>query len=270
MSAEHRQDAAAPRVVAVLGFGEAGSQIGRDLLRAGVVVRGYDPAAPAPDGVVAAASDAQACEGAELILSLTTAHESGNALHQALPGVGAGALFADLNTASSGLKRSLAAHAEAAGVAFADVAMMAPVPGRGLRTPMLVSGVAAAAVVSALNALGGNAQLLPGNAGDAAQRKLLRSVFYKGMAAAVLEALAAARAAGCEPWLRQHIAEELEAANRETVDRLESGSRTHAVRRADEMAAATALLSELGTPHRVAAASRDWLIELSQQTESRR
>jgi 3-hydroxyisobutyrate dehydrogenase-like beta-hydroxyacid dehydrogenase len=233
-------------------------------------VRGDDPVAPVPDGIVGASSDADAGAGADLILSLTTAHESEAALEQALPGVGAGALFADLNTASSGLKRSLAGRAAAAGVAFADVAMMAPVPGRGIRTPMLVSGAAAPAVVAALNALGADAELLPGEAGAAAQRKLLRSVFYKGMAAAVLEALTAARAAGCEQWLREHIEGELEAADRATVERLESGSRTHAVRRADEMAAATALLGELGTPSRVAAASRDWLTELSQQAESRR
>jgi 3-hydroxyisobutyrate dehydrogenase-like beta-hydroxyacid dehydrogenase len=269
--AEQRHErAAAPRVVALLGFGEAGTEIGRDLVRAGATVRGYDPVAPAPDGVSSANSDAEACAGAELILSLTTAHESQAALEQALPGIAPGALFADLNTASSGLKRSLAERAATAGVAFADVAMMAPVPGRGIRTPMLVSGAAAPAVVAALNVLGADAELLPGDAGAAAQRKLLRSVFYKGMAAAVLEALTAARAAGCEEWLREHIESELAAADRTTVDRLENGSRTHAVRRADEMAAATALLGELGTPHRVAAASRDWLVELAHQAEGRR
>ena len=34
-------------VIAVLGFGEAGSLIARDLVRAGAAVRGYDPAVPA-------------------------------------------------------------------------------------------------------------------------------------------------------------------------------------------------------------------------------
>ena len=50
-----------------------------------------------------------------------------------------------------------------------------------------------------------------GEAGAAAARKLVRSVFYKGLAAAVTEALRAARAAGCEQWLRQ-LAEEQGAA----------------------------------------------------------
>jgi 3-hydroxyisobutyrate dehydrogenase-like beta-hydroxyacid dehydrogenase len=48
--------------------------------------------------------------------------------------------------------------------------------------------------------------VLPGPPGAAAARKLVRSVFYKGLAAAVTEALRAARAAGCEPWLRDNIA----------------------------------------------------------------
>ena len=43
MSEEH----AGIRVVAVLGLGEAGSTIGRDLVAAGVTVRGYDPAVAA-------------------------------------------------------------------------------------------------------------------------------------------------------------------------------------------------------------------------------
>ena len=41
--------------------------------------------------------------------------------------------------------------------------------------------------------------------GAAAARKLLRSVFMKGLAASCLESLRAARAAGCEDWMREEI-----------------------------------------------------------------
>jgi 3-hydroxyisobutyrate dehydrogenase-like beta-hydroxyacid dehydrogenase len=250
------------QVVAVLGLGEAGGIIGRDLVASGVTVRGYDPAADTPDGVVAAGSDAEACAGAGLVLSLTTAHEAEAAFRASLPGLGPGAWYADLNTSSADLKQRLAALAQERGIAFADVAMMAPVPGRGLRTPMLVSGAAAAEVATALTGLGGNIEVIPGPAGAAASRKLCRSVFYKGMAAAVTESLRAGRAAGCEAWLRDNIAEDI---GRALVDRLEQGSITHAVRRADEMAAATDLLDELGVPARIAAASRDWLEQLARE-----
>jgi len=250
-------------VVAVLGLGEAGSIISRDLAAAGATVRGYDPAAGPPDGVIATGSDAEACAGAGLVLSLTTAHEAEAAFLASLPGLGARALYADLNTSSAGLKLRLAALAQPRGIAFADVAMMAPVPGRGLATPMLASGTAAAEVAAALTGLGGNIEAIPGPAGAAASRKLCRSVFYKGMAAAVTESLRAGQAAGCEAWLRDNIAEDIGAA---MLDRLEQGSITHAVRRADEMAAAADLLGELGVPARIAAASRDWLEQLAAES----
>jgi 3-hydroxyisobutyrate dehydrogenase-like beta-hydroxyacid dehydrogenase len=255
------------KVVAVLGLGEAGAIISRDLLESGVTVRGYDPAAGAPDGVVATGSDAEACAGADLVLSLTTAHEAEGALAASLPGLGPRAWYADLNTSSADLKQRLAALAGKRGIAFADVAMMAPVPGRGLRTPMLASGAAAAEVAAALTGLGGNIEAIPGPAGAAASRKLCRSVFYKGMAAAVTESLRAGQAAGCEAWLRDNIAEDI---GMVLLDRLEQGSVTHAVRRADEMAAATELLGELGVPPRIAAASRDWLEQLAAESAARR
>ena len=252
-----------PVTVAVLGLGEAGSRIARDLAAAGARVRGFDPAAAAPPGIEPAADDAGACRGAALVISLTTAGESEGALRQALPALGPGVVYADANTASAGHKQRLARLAEQAGVPFADIAIMAPVPPRGLRTPMLASGPAAAQAAGLLNQHGGSVGVLPGPAGTAATRKLLRSVFYKGMAAAVVEALRAARAAGQENWLREHIAAELAAADEATAQRLEQGSYQHAARRAHEMAAAGDLLGELGVPPRIARASQQWLEELA-------
>ncbi len=165
-----------------------------------------------------------------------------------LSGAAGQTVYADANTASAGLKQGLAATADQAGVPFADIALMAPVPGRGLHTPMVVSGPAAEDVARLLGACGATVSVLPGPAGAAATRKLLRSVFYKGMAAAAIEALHAARAAGCEDWLREHIAAELAAADAGTLARLERGSYQHARRREHEMAAATDLLNELVGP----------------------
>ncbi len=249
--------------VAVLGLGEAGQEIALGLAAAGARVRGFDPAVPAPAGVDAAAGDADACRGADLVLSLTTAREAEDALRQALPGLSASAVYADANTGTAGLKQRLAAAAAQAGVAFADIAIMAPVPGRGAGVPMVVSGPAATTVHRMLGGCGGNIEVLAGPAGAAATRKLLRSVFYKGLAAAVIEALLAARSAGCEDWLREHITAELAAMDTSTLARLEQGSYQHARRRAHEMAAASELLEELAVPPRVARASEQWLNELA-------
>jgi 3-hydroxyisobutyrate dehydrogenase-like beta-hydroxyacid dehydrogenase len=254
-------------VIAVLGLGEAGSLIADGLVRAGAFVRGYDPKVPAPAGVTQAAGDADAARGARVVMALTSADEAVETLEQALPGLGACALYADLNTAPAGLKATLAEIAGGAGVPFADVALMAPVPGLGLRTPMLVSGPAADAYARALRALGADVTVLDGPPGAAATRKLLRSVFYKGLAAAVTEALRAGRAAGCGDWLRADIARVLDGATAATVDRLEQGSIRHARRRAHEMMAAGDLLDELGVPPRVARASQAWLEQLTAEAD---
>jgi 3-hydroxyisobutyrate dehydrogenase-like beta-hydroxyacid dehydrogenase len=87
-------------------------------------------------------------------------------------------------------------------------------------------------------------------------------VFYKGLAAAVLEALAGAAAAGVEDWLHENIAAELAGFDHRTIDRLVEGSRTHARRRTDEMAAAAEQLRELGVPPRIATATHDLLAQL--------
>ncbi|MFJ9779491.1 DUF1932 domain-containing protein [Amycolatopsis sp. NPDC101161] len=252
-----------PGTIAILGLGEAGSALARDLAAAGAVVRGYDPVVSAVEGVVTTGSEAEAAEGADLVLSVNSAHAAVEALEAGLGGVKTGAAWADLNTASPGTKRELAGIAAEHGVPFADVAIMAPVPGRGLRVPMLATGVAAEAVAAALNAFGAAVEIMTGDAGLAAERKLLRSVFFKGMSAAVVEALQAARAAGCEDWLRKIIVDELTAANAATVDRLVDGSYRHAVRRTAEMAAAAEMLTELDVRNDVAGAARDQLAHIA-------
>jgi 3-hydroxyisobutyrate dehydrogenase-like beta-hydroxyacid dehydrogenase len=249
-------------VVAVLGLGEAGSRIAADLCAAGAVVRGFDPRVPAGPGLTECGSDADASRGAAVVLALTSAHEAKDTLNWALPGVGDNALYADLNTGSAGLKADLAGLATGAGVSFADVALMSPVPGNGLRTPMLVSGPAAEAYARVMGALGANVEVLDGPAGAASARKLVRSVFYKGLAAAVTESLRAASAAGCEDWIRDNIRHELEGFGAATLGRLEEGSVRHARRRAEEMAASAEMLRELGVPPRIARASEQWLRQL--------
>ena len=254
------------RCIAVLGVGEAGYAIAAHLVALGVVVRAYDPVPiDPPAGAIRCTDEADAARGADVVLSVNSAADAEQALLAGTPGVTVGAVWADLNTASAQLKARLARIGDERGVDVVDVALMTPVPGQGLRTPMLVSGVQAERFRRLLTPLGASITVQDGPPGAAATRKLLRSTFYKGMAAAVVEALAAARAAGCEDWLRTMIGRELEQAGAATVDRLEEGSRRHARRRAEEMRAAADLLTDLGVPPRVARAAADWLDDLTAQ-----
>lgn len=251
--------------VAVLGLGEAGGEIASDLVAAGADVRGYDPRVDPPAGVDRRAGDADAVRDADLVLSVNSAHDAVAALDQSLPALVPGTIWADLNTAAPGVKAALVRRATSRAVPVVDVALLAPVPGRGLRTPMLAAGDGAVRYAEILGGFGAEVTVQAGPAGEAVARKLLRSVVYKGLAAAVVEALAAARAAGCAEWLHGNIRDELAGFDHRTVDRLVEGTHRHARRRADEMSAAAEHLLSLGVQPRVAVAARDVLTELRDQ-----
>ena len=256
-----------PRVtsltVAVLGVGEAGSAIAGDLAAAGATVRGFDPVGGREVAGVAMSADAAgAVAGAEVVLSVNAASAALEAARGAAAALGPGQVYADLNASGAALKRALADVVAPTGAAFADVALMAPVPGNGLRTPALVSGPGAAAFAERIGPLGMPVEVLGDEPGAAAARKLLRSVFMKGLAAACIESLEAARAAGCEAWLHEEIAGVLASADPALLDRLLTGSVRHAARRAGEMRDARELLDELNVEPRVAAAAEGWLAAL--------
>jgi 3-hydroxyisobutyrate dehydrogenase-like beta-hydroxyacid dehydrogenase len=246
--------------VAVLGLGEAGSLLARDLVRSGATVRGWDPDLHGDlAGIPLAPSAAAALAGAGLVLSVNWAIVAEEVAREAVPQLAPGAVFADLNTAGPGLKQRLAAICAAGGVRFVDVAMMAPVPPLGIRVPMFLAGDGAPVLAAYLSRFETPVDVVGSEPGAAASRKLTRSVFFKGMSAAVCEALEAARAAGVEDWLRADIARTFVQADERLVDRIVEGTFTHAERRAHEMHAAAALLDELGVPAPIARASADSL-----------
>jgi 3-hydroxyisobutyrate dehydrogenase-like beta-hydroxyacid dehydrogenase len=249
--------------IAVLGLGEAGSVIARDAAAAGARVRGFDPVRTAPEGVDPARDAASAAAKADAVLSVNSAAVALEVAESVVPVLEPGSLFADLNTAAPALKRAIAAVVEGRGARFADVALLGGVPARGIGTPSLASGTGAGEFTQVLGRLGMPVTQVGDAAGDAAARKLARSVFMKGLAAALGESLAAAGRLGCEDWLRRDIEATLAAADGGLLHRLVEGSRMHAARRVDEMAAAVAMLEELGVEPRVAAASEAWLRSLT-------
>jgi 3-hydroxyisobutyrate dehydrogenase-like beta-hydroxyacid dehydrogenase len=245
--------------IAVIGLGEAGAAIARDLAGAGASVRGFDPAQPAVDGVDLVATASDAVRGAEVVLSVNAASVAVAVAESLAGALDGGAVFADLNTASPGAKRAIAAVVAPAGARFADVALMAPVAGSGLRTPALASGDGADRFADVVGGLGMPVTAIGPVPGDAAARKLVRSVFMKGLAAAVGEALEAAERIGARDDLYADLEQTLAGADGALLAHLVEGSRRHAARRAEEMAAARAMLEELGVEPRIAAASEAWL-----------
>jgi 3-hydroxyisobutyrate dehydrogenase-like beta-hydroxyacid dehydrogenase len=251
--------------VALLGLGEAGGRLAADLAAAGVEVRGYDPAPEREVRAIARAADpSSAAAGSDVVLSVNTAKAALEAAEAALPALGEDALYADLNTASPELKRELGDLVAGAGAIFVDVALLGPIPQRGLHAPVLVSGAGARRFEGLFAPLGMPVTVISENAGDAAALKLVRSVFMKGLAASVVESMEAAEAIGQTDWL----AGEIEALiGRTFLERALEGSRAHAARRVDEMEAARDLLVELGVEPRIASASAAQLADLAATTE---
>jgi 3-hydroxyisobutyrate dehydrogenase-like beta-hydroxyacid dehydrogenase len=257
---------------AILGLGEAGRRYAADLAAAGWQVSGYDPApVPTPPGTGRAESATAAAAGSALVIGLTGPAAAATVAGEAAPAMRAGGCYADFNSAAAAGKRAVeqAIAAAAASVVMADVAVLAPVGRSGIRTPLLVSGPGAGLLAGALRPLEAPVEVLAGPVGAAADRKLLRSVFMKGLAAVVLEAAAAGRAAGCEQWIRDQIAAELGPGGPALVDRLIDGSARHAGRRIPEVAASRDVLHRLGVPTDVCDATLSWLTRLRDEDGER-
>jgi 3-hydroxyisobutyrate dehydrogenase-like beta-hydroxyacid dehydrogenase len=232
--------------VAVLGLGEAGSRLAADLVGTGVEVAGFDPARAAES----TADLESAVAESDVVLSVNSAAVAAAVATAAASALRSDAVYADLNTAGPDLKRELA---DLVGpTRFVDVALLGPVPARGLRTPVLAAGGGAIEFAELFGPFGMPVEIVSDAAGDAAQLKLFRSVFMKGLAAAAIESHTAAVAAGHGDWLDEQIAGVI---GRPLLDRLLEGSVQHAARRVDEMEAAKALLLELGVKPLIADAS---------------
>jgi 3-hydroxyisobutyrate dehydrogenase-like beta-hydroxyacid dehydrogenase len=251
--------------LAVLGLGEAGSIYAGGLSGRGAEVTAFDPRATAtPTGVTRTTSPAAAVAPAELVLSLVGASASEEVAAAALPHLSDGVVYADMNTCSPGVKAAIADAAARHGALFADVAILAPVSRFAVLTPLLASGAGSRRLEELLRPFGIPIERIDGPAGTAAGLKLLRSVFMKGLAALVFESLAAAERHDATEWMRQQIAQELGPNGEPLVERLVTGTRTHAVRREHEMRAARDHLVALETPTWITDATITWLRRLAE------
>ncbi len=233
--------------IAVFGLGEAGGNIAGDLAARGFDMHAYEPRAIAtPAGVHRHVDPIAAVGEVDAVFAFTSSADAPGALEQAFGAIPAAALYADFATASAGVKQKLAQHCALTGLKFADVAMMSPVPGNGVFTPMLVSGTGADRFVELFAPAGFVVEHSGDVAGTAATRKLLRSVVIKGFAALVIESMHAANAAGLGEETWDNLVEQFTVADGAFLRRIVEGTGTHSLRRLHEMEATAELLNELG------------------------
>ncbi len=249
----------------VIGLGEAGATYAAALTAAGHTVTGFDPVAPTtPAGVTRAATAAEACAGADVVLVLTGAGAARSVAQECLPVLPAGSCYADFTSSSPQVMRELGQLPSRA--AFADVAILGPVPALGAKTPLMVSGPGSQAVADLLAPVGAEIEIADGGPGAAMAHKLLRSVLMKGLASVVVEAVTAGRAAGLEQWIRAQIAGQLAGDGQAVIDRFLTGTAKHALRRSKEMQDTASYLSDLGVPAEMTSASAAALTRMAEET----
>lgn len=249
----------------VIGLGEAGATYAAALTAAGHTVTGFDPVAPTtPAGVTRAATAAEACAGADVVLVLTGAGAARAVARECLPVLPAGSCYADFTSSSPQVMSELGQLPSRA--AFADVAILGPVPMLGAKTPLMVSGPGSEAVADLLAPVGAEIEIADGGPGAAMAHKLLRSVLMKGLASVVVEAVTAGRAAGLEQWIRAQIAGQLAGDGQAVIDRFLTGTAKHALRRSKEMQDTASYLSDLGVPAEMTSASAAALTRMAEET----
>jgi len=246
-----------PRV-SFIGFGEAGQAIAAGLRDAGIErIAAWDILFPYAEGahlkaagekigVRLAASEAEAVIETDLIFSAVTAASSLEAARSVAAHLNGNPFYLDINSVSPGRKQEteklLGGKAR-----YVDVAVIAPIHPARHRTPLLIAGPHAQEISPLLAELEMKLSVVPGETGQAAAIKMIRSVMVKGMEALTLECFLAASRAG----LLEEVTASLKN-NYPTLDFTKIADyniermASHGERRAAEMEESSVTLRELG------------------------
>lgn len=257
------------RRIALIGFGEAGSILGADLVEVGCEVSMYDillDNAKTRAAMLARAeqvhvrahdSFAGAVTGAELVISAVTASSSGDVAALAGQHLRAGQILLDINSVSPGKKQSSCRAVEASGADYVEAAVMAPVPPYRLKVPMLLGGRRAESLASQLSRFGMSAQPISEEIGVASAVKMCRSVVIKGLEALTVESMRAARHFGAEKQVLASLNETFPGMgwDKDLPDYLISRVAEHGRRRAAEMREVARTLEDAGFESTMAAAT---------------
>jgi 3-hydroxyisobutyrate dehydrogenase-like beta-hydroxyacid dehydrogenase len=242
-----------------IGFGEAGQAIASGLREAGVEsIAAWDILFPIDEGARLkqagekmgarlASSAADAVANSDIIVAAVTASSSLEAAQSVAPHISGNPYYLDINSVSPGRKKDTARLLE--GMArYVDVAILAPIHPKRHRTPLLLAGPHAQAVMPLLiDELEMQGAIASDEVGAAAALKMIRSVMIKGIEALTAECFMAAQRAG--------IVEEVAASLKNNYPGLDWPSvidynlermASHGIRRADEMEQSAVTLTELG------------------------
>ena len=246
--------------LAIIGFGEVGTTFAREFMaRGGVSIAVYDVLFSDPDkgpamlaaaneiGVRAAASPADAARDARVVFSAVTAASVLDVASQAAGYLRQGQIFFDMNSASPVTKKKGAELVNPSHAHYVEGAVMAPVPGPGIKVPILAGGPAAADAAQLLNSLGMNVTPVTTEPGRASAMKLCRSIVIKGLEAIMVDCAAAAKQWGVKDEVFASLDASYPAIDfRQLAETMGGRVRQHGVRRAAEMREAAMMVEDLG------------------------
>jgi len=260
-----------PCVIALLGFGEAGSAIARGLCAEGGWRGQARPGDNAPRRIIAIdtaldrdargtalgkearrldiAIDGQYTEAlgeADLVICAVQGEHALEAAQSAAPLLKKGAHYLDLCTVTGRMSDEDRAPIEAASGRYIDVAVMGGFFKQGLKAPMLVAGEDVESVVDWMNANGFDAKVLGPRPGSASSVKMVRSVLIKGVEALGVEAFVTAQRQGILAEVMDCLADADQMPFRDFIAMLVQTHVVHAHRRWEEMGLVRRTLHETG------------------------
>ena len=266
--------------VGFIGFGEAGSTIGKGLRSAGIDrLSAFDIKAHAPDfgprirqraaesETALVESPAELARDSDILFSTVTSSAALDAARQTAPFLEARHLYADLNSVSPALKQAIAKVIDATGARFVEAAVMAPVAPYGHRVPMLLGGPAASAFAGAMTPFGMRLEVLATAAiGSAAAVKMCRSIVVKGLEALMCECVLGASRYGADEHVFASLNESFPGLDwKKLADYTIGRVVVHGERRAREMEEVADTLRAIGVEPIMAEATarrQDWSAQL--------
>jgi len=187
--------------IGFIGLGNMGHHMARNLASAGHTVAGFDLNAPCPVGVTAAASGAEAAEGADVVITMLP---NGAILRAVADEVTAamkpGAVLLDCSTVDVDSARAVAEQAKAAGLAALDAPVSGGTGGADAGTLTFMVGGSQDAFVTAqpLFEIMGQKAVHCGGAGNGQAAKICNNMILGVTMTATCEAFALADKLGLD------------------------------------------------------------------------
>lgn len=259
--------------IGFIGLGEVGKAYSCGLAQNGTNVIGYDTLLNDQEnlsrfqccvdaGVKLANGMEELVVNSDLIIAVTTSHVAIATAQMAKPFLKPGQIYIELNSASPKTKEKI--QELLAGIDVVDGATMAPPGAKKQQTLVLISGARAREVADQLNSLGMNLRFVSETFGSASGIKIVRSIFFKGMEAVLLESMHAAYNMRIEEAVFSSICEYFNNAPIEqSLEAMIRSSAIHAKRRGEEVAGSAEVLEDLDLDNMMSRAAADKLMWMS-------